>query len=128
LKPFDRVMLWAPVVAYMALIFWISSIAHPITLPEGPGDKGAHALLYAGLGVLVVRALAGGWRRPLTLMGALAAVLICTAYGITDEFHQRFVPPREADVLDVAADAAGAIAAVMLMRLVARRARGPVRL
>src|SRR5262245_25539341 len=104
----------------MALIFWMSSIAHPISLPEGPTDKGAHALLYAGLGVLVVRALAGGWRRPLTLAGALAAVLICTAYGITDEFHQRFVPPREADALDVAADAAGAVAAVTVMRLFAR--------
>ena len=106
----------------MALIFWISSIAQPIALPEGPADKGAHALLYAGLGILVVRALAGGWRRPLALTGGLAAVLICTAYGITDEFHQRFVPPREADVLDVAADAVGAIAAVMLMRLFARSA------
>jgi VanZ family protein len=91
-------------------------------LPEGPTDKGAHALLYAGLAVLVVRALAGGWRRPLTLTGALVAVLICTVYGITDELHQRFVPPREADVLDVAADAAGTMAAVLLMRLFARPA------
>jgi VanZ family protein len=104
----------------MALIFWISSIADPITLPGGPTDKGAHALLYAGLGVLVARALAGGWRRPMTPRAALVAVLICTVYGITDELHQRFVPTRDADVLDVAADAAGAIAAVMVMRLFAR--------
>jgi VanZ family protein len=114
------VKLWAPVVAYMALIFLISSIANPIALPEGPTDKGAHALLYAGLGVLVVRALAGDWRRPITISGALIAVLICTVYGMTDEFHQYFVPPRKADVLDVAADAAGAVVAVIVMRVIAR--------
>ena len=104
----------------MALIFWISSIAEPLTLPEGPADKGGHALLYAGLGAVVVRALAGGWRRPFTRTAALGAVLICTIYGITDEIHQHYVPPREADVLDVVADAAGAIGAVVAMRLFVR--------
>jgi VanZ family protein len=99
----------------MALIFWISSITLPVTLPEGPSDKGAHALLYSGLGVLVARALAGGFRRPLRLRSALVAVAICTLYGITDEIHQYFVPNRQADGFDVLADAVGALAAVLVM-------------
>lgn len=91
----------------MAFIFLLSSIAHPIALPQG-ADKNLHALLYAGLGALLVRALAGGLRRHVTLASALAAVAIAAAYGISDEFHQWFVPPRSVEGLDVLADTVGA--------------------
>lgn len=96
----------------MALIFAFSSVSDPPDLPRG-SDKNLHALLYAGLGGLVARALAGGWRRRLTLGMALMATLISGAYGVSDEIHQHFVPPREADVLDVVADTLGAAAAAL---------------
>jgi VanZ family protein len=54
----------------------------------------------------------------------LAAWIICTAYGATDELHQRFVRGREADVADLAADAAGAFAAAGAIRAWSIIARG----
>jgi len=103
-----RLLLWAPVALYMMLIFWLSSISRPPDLPSGVSDKGAHVLLYSGLGALLVRARAGGWRRPVTLGIAAAAIVVATLYGITDEIHQHFVPPREVEVRDILADAIGA--------------------
>jgi VanZ family protein len=42
---------------------------------------------------------------------ALAAVLVASFYGVTDEFHQSFVPNRQSDARDVLADTAGATVA-----------------
>ena len=94
----------------MGLIFLVSSIAHTPDLGEGT-DKNLHALMYGGLGALVSRALAGGWNRRLTMRMALVATVVSGLYGVSDEIHQHFVPPREADVLDVVADTVGAAAA-----------------
>ena len=103
-----RLSLWAPVALHMLFIFWLSSISRPPDLPSGVSDKGAHALLYAGLGALLVRARAGGWRRPVTLGTAVAAVVVATLYGVGDEMHQYFVPLRQVELRDILADAIGA--------------------
>jgi VanZ family protein len=91
----------------MALIFALSSISNTPDLPQG-ADKNVHALLYGGLGALLVRALAGGWRRRITVAIALSATVVAGLYGVTDEFHQHFVPPRQVEAADVAADTIGA--------------------
>lgn len=114
--------LWAPVAGYMALIFVLSSIPNPPALAQASSDKGLHFLLYAGLGALVVRALAGGLGRPVTIRTLVVAVLVSAAYGATDEIHQYFVPPRQMEALDLAADTIGAAAsALMLYAANARR-------
>jgi VanZ family protein len=110
-----RVSLWAPVVLYMALIFALSSTSHPPDVPPSLGDKGGHALLYSGLAALLVRALAGGWTRPLGAGLAFAAVALSTSYGATDEIHQMFVPLRTPELADLAADAVGSAAAVAFL-------------
>jgi VanZ family protein len=43
----------------------------------------------------------------------LLAIVLAIAYGVSDEFHQRFVPGRSSDVYDVLADAEGAAAAAL---------------
>jgi VanZ family protein len=103
-----RLSLWAPVALYMMVIFWLSSISRPPDLPGAVSDKAAHVFLYSGLGALLVRARAGGWRRPVTLGIATAAIVVATLYGISDEIHQSFVPLRQVEVRDVLADALGA--------------------
>lgn len=118
-----RISLWAPVVAYMALIFALSSIAQTPQLPEG-GDKGAHAMLYAGLGVVFVRGLAGGLRARVSWGMVAAAALFAAVYGVSDEFHQWFVPPRQVEAADVVADTVGASLAALALRLRSRVIHG----
>jgi len=106
--------LWGPVVLCMAAIFVVSSLSRA-PLPEGMSDKTGHVLGYAGLGLTVARALAGGLGRRFGIRGAVLAVAITVAYGMTDEFHQRFVPGRSSDIRDVYADAIGAIASTAVL-------------
>jgi VanZ family protein len=103
----SRVSLWAPVGFYCALIFALSSLSAVPALPMRAGDKLAHALLYAGLGFLVTRAVAGGFGRPVTARTVIAAVVVSAVYGLSDEIHQLFVPRRAFDWRDLAADVAG---------------------
>lgn len=104
--------LWLPVAVYMAAIFVVSADADP-PMPEGVSDKSMHLLAYAGLAVVVARAVAGGLPRRVTWRVALAALSIAVGYAVTDELHQMFVPNRSADVYDLLADAIGAAAGLI---------------
>src|SRR5688572_2971072 len=110
----------------MAAIFGMSSVSDTPGLPGGPSDKLIHAAVYAGLAVLLVRALAGGWRQPVGVPTALLAAAVAVVYGITDEVHQYFVPLRTMDAADIVADAAGAAAAagVLYVRDIIRGRHG----
>jgi VanZ family protein len=98
----------------MALIFGLSSISQTPAFVGGV-DKYLHATLYAGLGALIVRALAGGWRRPMTLGIVVGTIAIAAAYGVSDEFHQSFVPRRSVEAMDVVADTVGASVAAFAL-------------
>ena len=96
---------WAPVVLWAGLIFALSSIPD---LGTGLGTwdtvfrKLAHAAEYAILGTLLYRAV----------RNAPAAVLLASAYALTDEVHQTFVSGRHGSPLDWAIDSAGALLGV----------------
>jgi VanZ family protein len=115
-----HVLLWGPVVLVMAVIFSASSMSDPGAPPGGLSDKAAHFAVYAALGASLVRALAGGRPAAMTAGRILLAILLATLYGVSDEFHQSFVPERTPDVMDVAADALGASAGAVLLTAVAR--------
>jgi VanZ family protein len=93
----------------MAAIFYVSSLSAP-RLPPGIGDKPSHSVAYMGLAITIARALAGGLPARVGVGTAVATVLITIGYGMTDEFHQSFVPGRSAELYDLYADAIGAIA------------------
>ena len=101
------VRLWLPVVLWAALIFAFSSVPD---LGTGLGGwdlvlrKIAHAAEYAVLGALLARAL----RSP------AVAVLAGVLYAVSDEVHQAFVPGRLGSPVDVAIDAVGVVAGVVL--------------
>lgn len=105
----DRPLLyhWAPVVAWMGLIFFLSAqpdLPHP---EAGWADmlisSGAHAFVFGVLALLWARAL-GERRRAL-----LAAFALTALYALSDEFHQAFVPGRHPDALDLLCDGGGAL-------------------
>lgn len=66
--------------------------------------KGAHFTEYAVLGMLLTNAL-----RPCRTLCWYLPVVISTAYALTDEIHQYFVPGRACRLLDVGIDTAGAV-------------------
>jgi len=102
---------WLPVVAWCALIFAQSAFATPDIGPSWPYfDKMAHTAIYGLLGLLLCRALntLDGWRaRPFRLLAAATA--LTALYGLSDEWHQSFVPDRYAEAADVLADLLGGL-------------------
>jgi VanZ family protein len=91
----------------MVLIFAISSLS-TAPIPKGMTDHSGHAIGYAMLSALLFRALAGAAWSGVTWGRGLAAVALSVLYGLTDEWHQSFVPGRSPAWDDVAADAVGA--------------------
>ncbi len=100
--------LWAPAVAYMTLIFVVSS-GTSVSLPANASDKIVHVAEYALLAVLLTRGLVGGLPARIDLWTALVAIGATVAYGASDEWHQSFVVGRNADRFDLIADAVGAV-------------------
>ena len=100
-----------PAILWATLIFVASSIPG-ITLPDlkfVPTDKVVHLLVYLVLCALIYRAFTYQKKfTKLTSWSLAFAVLLTILFGLTDEFHQSFVPNRVSDVLDLTADSAGA--------------------
>ncbi len=107
--------IWGPPALVMAVIFVASSLPDVSAALGGLPDVGAHALAYCGLGVALLRALAGATWRGVTGSSAAVAILLSTVYGVTDEVHQMFVPGRVAEVRDLFADVIGATLGVGLV-------------
>ena len=112
MTPF-RLVLWTPVAVYMAAIFYASSL-NVIPGPVGYwfSDTVLHMACYGGLALFTLRALAGGKRTGVNVGVAIAAWLIAVLYGVTDEWHQMYVPGRTSELRDLVNDAVGALAAV----------------
>jgi len=100
---------WFPVIVYSAIIFCGSSLP----LKKGPQlfpyfDKILHFLEYIPFGFLTGRALFLAKGGDGQLKGLIkSVVLISLLYGLSDEFHQAFVPGRESGLDDVLADTLG---------------------
>ena len=123
MKPRGFPFIWGPALLQMAVIFGLSSISDLGPLPAGVSDTSGHSIGYAILGALLLRALAGGRWSGVTWGRSLAAIVLCTLYGVSDEFHQSFVPGRTPDRADVLADCVGAAIAVALIAAVAAARR-----
>ena len=48
---------------------------------------------------------------------SILVVLLCVIYGLTDEYHQSFVPGRTPDIEDIRNDAIGAALAMIVVKL-----------
>jgi len=107
--------LWGPPIIYMGVIFALSSMPKPIPALVRllPSDKVGHFIEYSLLGLLLGRAL--GTR---TVAGQVAGTLgLGGLYGLSDEWHQSFVPGRTADVIDWCVDLLGLLLGMLLWTL-----------
>ncbi len=129
---------WLPAVAQAALIFLLS--AQPdLQLAEQPLldfllHKVGHLVVYGLLAGLVAWALevprqeCAASRRNGTSRWWLLPLLLCIAYGATDELHQSFVHGRGPSPVDVLIDGLGALFGLAVYSWLARRrgSRQPV--
>jgi VanZ family protein len=101
--------LWLPVLLWAAGIFALSAIP---SLNSGLGTwdyllrKCAHVTEYAVLAVLLRRALGRD----------VPALLLASAYAVSDEFHQTFVAGRHGSPIDWGIDTVGALLGLALLR------------
>jgi VanZ family protein len=114
--------------AAMAGIFAMSA-RQRVPVPPGFSAKVistlGHFSVYLVLAVLLYWTLSfvmdGGWRRYVT------AWTLAVLYGLSDEWHQSFVPGRTPDVVDIVTDGIGAAVGLLIVWWITRRVgRGTV--
>ena len=109
------VRLHAPVAVWAGVIFAASSRSDTGGLGRLP-DWLTHGFAYATLSLLLCRAMAGGLGAPLSWRAAALSLALATLYGVSDEWHQSFVPGRDASAADVGKDLIGASVAAAAYR------------
>ncbi|NWF74777.1 MAG: VanZ family protein [Nitrospirae bacterium] len=116
---------WAPLAFYAGTIFYLSDQPHPQDkLPsflfEGVSDKVLHAVEYGILALLCYRAFRWAAGPAVARQAVLLAIVTASAFGITDEVHQAFVPFRESGWQDWLADTIGAAIGALSWRFLDR--------
>ncbi len=103
-------MRFLPLLGVMILLFLLSHTPGR-SLPEATFfglDKLWHALAYAALAAAALWAWLPQVIKRRSGQGLGAILLFCLLYGISDEFHQSFIPDRNASPADMGADVLGA--------------------
>ena len=116
---------FGPALAYMSLIFVLSSFPIQLDLERVPfRDKGVHFVEYGTLGALLAHALRATYPRAHSLWIWILATIATVLWGALDEIHQAFVPGRNSDVVDLMADAVGAVVGAAVYLVVHKRRIG----
>lgn len=105
---------WLPVIAWMGLIFFLSSQTKVSLTHKFIFDfiifKTLHAVEYAILYFLLFRAFYSINKKKLSLKYAfIFPIIIGFFYSITDELHQLYVPTRSGQLKDTGFDLLGII-------------------
>lgn len=104
-----------PMTIVMIIIFLLSNTPGK-DLPSAINglDKLLHAIAYGTLAASCLYGLHPAARDKGSLLTGMAVIFFCFFYGLTDEFHQSFIPGRSPSGLDIAADTSGAALTVLL--------------
>lgn len=115
---------WIPAFICMSLIFYLShqpgdrlQTAVPwfqIIFPKMTSFNWGHFVAYFALALCIYAGLGSKWNH---LRGKVLIVILCILYGVTDEFHQMFIPGRHPDLLDVRNDGIGAALAMIFISI-----------
>ncbi len=107
-RTFTILFLWVPLIAYIALIFFLSSLSR-IRVASYVPDYFLHSVEYFVLSILVIRAFNSGLKRKVTGKALVWGAVFSIVYAVSDELHQFFVPERSASAVDLISDAAGVL-------------------
>jgi len=107
-----------PAFVWAGVIFYVSSIPGD-KLPHIVhyfNDKFLHTVFFCIFGILIYRFL-NSFQSPdiFRWKNIVIEILIVSMYGVSDEFHQSFVPGRTVDVKDATADAFGGLLAALVI-------------
>ncbi|MFH1216165.1 MAG: VanZ family protein [Pseudomonadota bacterium] len=118
-----------PMVVVMAAIFLLSHTPGDDLPAAAAGmDKLCHAAAYGALAATMIYAVYPRIRDISFFTPGAGIVLFCLFYGITDEFHQSFIPGRFPSWQDIVADGSGALLVVFFWQWWGnRRRRGGMR-
>jgi VanZ family protein len=109
---------WLPAIAWMVVIFALSSRTRVSVAPEYWTNfmffKTLHVIEYAVLYALTLRGLAHG-SKPTTQHYQKSAI-ITILYAISDEIHQTFVPTRQGTLRDVLIDSIGVYLSYLIIK------------
>ncbi|MDD5092607.1 MAG: VanZ family protein [Candidatus Wallbacteria bacterium] len=104
---------WSLTALYLLVIFTLSSASSPgigVLFPQQ--DKILHLIEYSIVGLLIAGSLISS---GISKYALLAAGLLGSLYGVTDELHQYFVPGREMSMMDWVMDSCGSFAGAWLL-------------
>lgn len=140
-----RIKKWLPAVLWAGVIFLFSTetfsssnTSHALgtlswLLPQVPHEiiasihwglrKIGHGAEYFVLSVLVMRALQSDRDKDNSRRHGAIALAMVFLYALSDEWHQSFVPSREASFRDVMIDVLGGICGILWMLWYQRRIR-----
>jgi len=126
MKNFKRILRFLPPLIWMGVIFYLSS-REKIAVSESywlsfAFFKTLHLIEYGILFLLWYFAL---YKKK---YGLKLAIFLSILYGMTDEWHQTFVPTREGRIRDVFIDSLGVILTwqILLERLIAWMKKNPL--
>jgi len=100
---------WAPAIGWATVLFLLSSLSDSdlstFSFSFPFDDKVIHLALYSVLG----GTLQFGWLNSRSGMAHWTLIAIGIIYGVSDEWHQSFVPGRNPSIADLLADAIGVL-------------------
>ena len=98
-------------ICIMGIIFYLSHQPGDfVHLPPLAGlDKLLHVIAYSILAGTFLYGMQPFTHSSNRFLNTLVVVLFCIVYGISDEYHQSFIPGRLASFWDVMADGLGAL-------------------
>ena len=105
-----------PTIGIMGMIFFLSHQPDDFVelLHEFIGfDKLLHVIVYGSLAASLLYGLQPFINPTNMPVAGMIVVLFCLLYGLSDEFHQSFIPGRFVSGWDVLADTAGAVLVVL---------------
>lgn len=117
-----RILMSIPAILVSCGIFYISHQTNPHMPDLGFdfGDKILHAFAYFVYGISLIMFLRANFRKISRNQIFLTVLIFGILFGLSDEYHQSFIPGRMAGIDDWIADTVGIMISLLLINPIKR--------